>query len=163
MRWIVLMLAMMCAGSAVGQDAEPPPGSAFIPGKVKAGVIVMDFQDPAPKPKFGKAEEGNKLIAVQLVFGSGEDGKVAVNPMFAEIQCADFAVRTAAMMSAPSPELKASELKKKGDKMMGWVAFEIPTELKASECKLAYGVMEKSDWIPLSDAMAKQPPKDAPK
>ena len=163
MRWIVMVLALMCAGVAVAEEMVVPPFAAVIPGDHKAGVVVMDYQDPAPKPKFGKPEEGHKLIAVKIGIGNGEEGETPVNPMFVELQCADFAVRNAALMGAPKPELGATKLKKAEDKVVGWVAFEIPVELKAAECKLAYGVMEKSDWIPLSAAMEKQPKKDAPK
>lgn len=163
MRWIVMVLAMIFAGLAVGQDEEVPPFAALIPG-MSGGVVVMDYMDPAPKPKFGKLEAGEKLIAVQLMFATPKEVEkpIKINPMFAEIKCADMAVRQVAMASGPEPSLGSVEMKDPLDKTMGWVAFKIPEGLKAAECKLNYGLMEKSNWIPLSAAYEKQP-KAAPK
>jgi len=157
MRLMVVVLAMMVAGVAVAEEAATPPkGSAMIPG-AKAVVGVQDFSDPAPKPKFGKPKDGMKFVGVQLVFFMGEEGEVQVNPMGVDLQCADFAVRTVAFGASQEPELKSTQLKKPKDAVMGWVGFEIPVELKAEDCKVAYGFLEKSDWIPLSDAKSKQP------
>ena len=164
MRWIVMtVLAMVFAGLAVAEEQALPPFAAMVPGDVKAAVVVMDYQDPAPKPKFGGAEEGHKLVAVKIGVGNGEDGEVSVNPMFVEIQCADSAVRGTKFGSAPKPELRATQNKKASDKVVGWVAFEIPNDLKVVDCQLNYGMLDKSDWIPISAAMEKQPKKDAPK
>lgn len=162
MKWMMVCVMMLVMGVAMAEEPKPPPvGTAQIPG-AKALVAVQDFSDPAPKPKFGKPKEGMKFVGVQLVFLMGEEGDVQVNPMAVDLQCADYAVRTVAFGASQEPELKSSHLKKPKDVIMGWVGFEIPLELKAEECKVAYGFMEKSDWIPLSDAVKRQQ-KDAPK
>ena len=125
-------------------------------------MVVLDYQDPAPKPQFGEPDAGHKFVGVKIGVGNAEAGELMVSPMFVELQCADFAVRSAELMGAPKPELAATQIKTASDKVVGWVAFQIPAELKAAECKLNYGMMDKSDWIPLSAAKEKQP-KDAPK
>lgn len=164
MRLMVVVLAMVLAGVAVAQEKELPEFAAMIPG-MSGGLIVADYMDPAPKPKFGKLEAGEKLIAVQLLFATAKEVEkpVVINPMFAEIKCADMAVRNAAMVSGPEPKLSSVEMKEPKDETMGWVAFKIPEGLKAEDCKLNYGIMEKSRWIPLKAALVRNPPAEAPK
>lgn len=166
MRWIVMVLAMMVSGGALAQEQELPPFASIIPG-MSGAVVVADYMDPAPDPKFGKPKEGNKLIAVQLIFVSAEgpvNVPVHVNPMFAEIKCADMAVRNAAMVGAPDPRLSSSKITESNDRVMGWVAFEVPLALNAAECKVHYGIMsDVTKWISLAAAANKQPPAEAPK
>ncbi len=165
MRWMVLALvSAMWASVAVGQEEQLAEFLAVIP-RMSGGVAVVDFVDPAPQPEFGKPKEGNKLIAVQLVFLTFPEvtTSVKVNPMFAELKCSDMAIRNSAMGGAPDPALASAEMKEPEDRLMGWVAFEIPVDLNASECKLNYGVMDKSRWIRLAAAEKKQSPTEAPK
>lgn len=172
MRLMVVVLAMVLAGVAVAQEKELPDFAAMIPG-MSGAVVVADYMDPAPDPQFGKPKAGNKLIAVQLMLVSGDaagaDGRVSnpvkVNPMYAEIKCSDAAIRKSAMGSAPDPALTSAAITEPSDRVMGWVAFEIPAALRAAECKLNYGIMtDKTRWISLAAAASKQPPPaEAPK
>lgn len=167
MRLMVVVLAMMLVGVAVAEEQaqQLPEFAAFIPG-MSGAVIVADYVDPAPDPKFGKPKEGNKLIAVQLIFVSADgpvNVPVNVNPMFAEIKCSDMAVRNAAMASAPDPRLSSSKITESSDRVMGWVAFEVPLALNAAECKVQYGIGDKTKWISLAKAANRQPPAEAPK
>lgn len=163
---VVMMVAMMWAGSVAAQEQELPPFAAMIPN-MSGAVVVADYMDPAPDPQFGKPKAGNKLIAVQLMLVSG-DGTISqpvkVNPMYAEIKCSDAAIRKSAMGSAPDPALTSAAITEPSDRVMGWVAFEVPVAFSAAECKLNYGIMtDKTRWIALAAAASKQPVAEPPK
>ena len=78
---------------------------------------------------FSKADAGNKFVAVEIIVESGADTGVSVNPFYCKLTDGDAYSYTMSIFGK-GPSLGAQNDLPKGEKMRGWVTFEVPGTAK---------------------------------
>ena len=78
---------------------------------------------------FVNANKGMRLIAVELIVESTANKGVSVNPMYTSIRDADGYEYNGSIFGR-EPSLKSQNDLPRGEKMRGWVTFEIPEKAK---------------------------------
>lgn len=110
-------------------------------------LTVTKVEEAQAFGDFARAEAGKKLVAVEMLIESGADEGVDINPMFyAKVKDAD-GYEYSASLAGKEPTLKAQNNLPKGEKVRGWVTFEVPET--ASGLVLSYKPMTLGDAINL--------------
>jgi hypothetical protein len=87
-------------------------------------LCALQVVNPAEPGMFYKADEGKKLVAVEIVVGNITGKQISVNPLYASIVDTDgFAYSLE--LAAVDDQLITTAIDV-GEKVRGWVAFEVP-------------------------------------
>jgi hypothetical protein len=78
---------------------------------------------------FSKADAGNKFVSVEIIIESGAESGVSVNPLYCKLADGDAYSYTISFFGK-DPSLGSQNDLPKGEKMRGWVTFEVPETAK---------------------------------
>lgn len=85
---------------------------------------AVTVEDPAPPGRIYEPTEGKKLVAVEIIVGNVSGKQIGTNPMDATLIDKDgFAYRCE--LAGRDGQLELVDLDP-GEKVKGWIAFEIP-------------------------------------
>jgi hypothetical protein len=111
---------------------EPPPAESASIGKVGDTIVNGDYivtlvnvERGEVYSEWSQPDEGNILVAVEIVIESGADEGVSVNPLYCSLKDSD-GYEYSMYLFGKDPSLGAENDLPKGDKMRGWVTFEVP-------------------------------------
>ena len=109
----------------------PTPAERYLGDIVEHGGVwltALTVQDPATPGMFASIGEGNKLVAIEVVIGNSGSAPISVNSYYAELIDADgFVYQPGILVLDSDIELDTVTLFK-GEKVKGWIPFEIPQE-----------------------------------
>ena len=109
----------------------PTPAERYLGDIVEHGGVwltALTVQDPATPGMFATIGEGNKLVAIEVVIGNSGSAPISVNSYYAELIDADgFVYQPGILVLDSDIELDTVTLFK-GEKVKGWIPFEIPQE-----------------------------------
>lgn len=117
-------------------------------GRVEgAGVLAMGTGWKDHKDKFAKAEDGQKLIALQVLLMAVEED-FEPNPLYIKVQCNGGVYETEMMASPPAPKLGTTTVKK-GQSVKGWVVVQVPKDATHEACTWALDIplAGMSEWL----------------
>jgi hypothetical protein len=146
---LLVLFALACADSTAPvttiSTAAPTTEVAAAPtdapaaaklGKVGDTVTQGDYKITLANAEkntaygtFAKAEAGKMFVAIEIIVESGADTGVSVNPFYCKLTDGDaYAYNVNAFGKDPS--LSSQNDLPKGEKMRGWVTFEVPDTAK---------------------------------
>lgn len=79
-----------------------------------------------PSSTFGKAKDGNMFLAVDITIGSNKAKGVSSNGLYASLKDSQGYKYDLAIFGAKDPSLAGENDIPVGDKVRGWVTFEVP-------------------------------------
>lgn len=128
---------------------------AYLGDVVESGgysFSVVAVEDPAKPGLFYQKQEGKRLVAVQVVVGNVSGDIQTSNALDVTFLDADgFSYQ--ADLGGRDGQLALVDLQK-GERVMGWVAYQIPTDAKLG--KVRYSISSLSD-ITLQSSLADRP------
>jgi hypothetical protein len=95
-----------------------------------------------------QAKSGNTFIAVDLTIGSQKNSGVSANALYATLKDGQGFSYNTGIFGDKQPSLKGTNDIPNGDKVRGWVTFEVPKT--ASGFTLEYGQLFESEKIRVS-------------
>ncbi|OJV92358.1 MAG: hypothetical protein BGO39_30990 [Chloroflexi bacterium 54-19] len=95
-----------------------------------------------------QAKSGNTFIAVDLTIGSQKNSGVSANALYATLKDSQGYSYNTGIFGDKQPSLKGTNDIPNGDKVRGWVTFEVPKT--ASGFTLEYGQLFESEKIRVS-------------
>lgn len=89
-------------------------------------ITVVSVETAQEFGDFVKVKEGNIFVATELIVESGAAAGVSVNPLYISVKDAEGFEYTSTILGK-EPSLKSQNDLPAGEKMRGWVTFEVPT------------------------------------
>lgn len=133
--FVLILLTFACGGTVetttiitpiVSSDPTKAPTDKPI-GKIGETVIQGDYAITAQTAEVKKTDKG-KSVSVELIITSNADSGVSVNPLFVSVKDSNGYEYNAALFDAKQPTLKSQNDLPKGDKVRGWLTFEVPAD-----------------------------------
>ena len=143
----IALLALACSSSSTAETSiktavpgattavTPEPPKANI-GKVGDTITQGDYiitlasaETATSYGDYNKAGDGKKYISVEIIVESGADTGVSVNPFYCKLSDGD-AYSYTMTIGGKDPYLSSQNDLPKGEKMRGWVTFEVPEAAK---------------------------------
>lgn len=112
--------------------AEPAAETAYLGDLVEASgysLAVVAFEDPAPPGILYTAEEGEKLVAVEVIVGNVSGQRITVNALNARLLDTEGFVYLPEL-AGHDDQITLLDLEP-GQRVRGWIAFTIPEEASA--------------------------------
>lgn len=107
------------------KDAQGSVGQPLQLNGVNLTVATIQ-KNFVPDNQFERPKTGNSFIAVELIYQSTGSDKVSYNPFDWTVKDSSGAEYKTAYVSK-EPQLHSGDLTKSGDKVRGWIVFELPT------------------------------------
>jgi hypothetical protein len=101
-------------------------GETLAQGDYRLTVTKVD--SAASFGSFARADVGKKLVAVEVIIESADNDGVSVNPMYASLKDSDGYEYNDTF--GQEPALKSQNDLPRGEKVRGWLTFEVPDEAK---------------------------------
>jgi len=109
-------------------------------------LSVAKFE-PASKPSgFGIRRPGNKLVGVELIIGNTNTNRLTVNPGSAELVDTGGFVYRFSLAGQYGKQLDVGDIGK-GEKVRGWIAFEIPSDATVWAIRMPLGSPFGSEYL----------------
>jgi hypothetical protein len=139
----IALLGLACSSSATAETsiktaaldattaptAEPPKANIGKVGDtITQGDYIITMVSAETATSYGdytKAGDGKKYVAVEIIVESGADTGVSVNPFYCKLADGD-AYSYTMTIGGHDPSLSSQNDLAKGEKMRGWVTFEVP-------------------------------------
>lgn len=141
--------AAATATTAASATVEPTATSApiaYLGDVVEVGgysFSVVAVEDPATPSSFYQKQEGNRLVAVQVIFGNVDGDVESSNPYNITLLDVDgFSYQPD--VGARDGQITLASLQK-GERVKGWVAFQVPTAAVLK--KVRYALSRLSDVV----------------
>lgn len=114
---------------------EPTATTASLPKigeRIVQGDYALTVANAEKSQNYGylSAKAGNTLVAVEIIIESNAATGVSVNPIYATIKDADGYTYNADIVGGKEPSLNSQNDMPIGEKMRGWITFEIPASAK---------------------------------
>ena len=129
---------------AAGKLTEIKVG-AGVTAKVGATVDTAGYTlsvvafEPIAKPSIiYAAKPGYKLVAVEIVVGNNKDDKMSVNPLYAHLVDTRGFLWAVKLGGRDGKQMDSGDIGK-GEKVRGWVAFEIPNDAMPDAIQYGFG------------------------
>ncbi len=120
------------------RPAYAKAGTSVDVGGYTLSVVGFEL---APKPSvIYKPPPGYKLVAVEVIVGNNKDDKMSVNPLNAHLVDTRGFVWQVELGGRDGKQLDSGEIGK-GEKVRGWISFEIPTDATPDAVRMEYGNM----------------------
>ncbi|MCA1667637.1 MAG: DUF4352 domain-containing protein [Thermomicrobia bacterium] len=97
-------------------------------------VTVNEVRDPAPPTDFSKPKDGNRFVAVDVTIENTDTKPASYNALYATVKDTDGRQYDATFTDVVNPALSAGD-NSPGDKIRGWVVFEVPVGAKMATFK----------------------------
>lgn len=98
-------------------------------------LTALTVEDPTTPGMFYEAEDGKKLVAVEIILGNISGNPLSVNPLYATL------VDTEGFIYQPELAGREDQILtitlSSGEKAKGWIAFEVPENVTLSSIKYA--------------------------
>jgi hypothetical protein len=160
MKRYILVIAVLLTALACGGTPTPAPETTQVPPPTEAPteaptappmpglgetlekdgytLAALVVEDPAEPGLFYEPEEGERLVAVEIVVGVTDGEPITSNALYATLMDADgFAY--ALELVGRDGQLDTVDLAR-GEKVRGWVAFEIPEGAVPASVKYETGM-----------------------
>jgi hypothetical protein len=103
------------------------PGLGDVVEQGGYSLSATSVDDPTPAGSFVDVKPGYRLVAVEIVVGNIDGAELSVNPLSVYLIDTDGYVYAAELGGSAKGQIDLTDLKA-GDKVKGWVAFQIPDE-----------------------------------
>ncbi len=123
------------------EEPEPRPAETYLGDVVEAhGMLLaaLTVEDPTTPGMFYKATEGKKLVAVEIIVGNLSDEPLSVNPLNATLLDSEGFVYEPELAGRDG-QIATVDLSY-GEKVRGWIAFEMPEDALPASIKLAASI-----------------------
>lgn len=97
-------------------------------------VTVNEVRDPAQPTSVSKPKEGNRFVAIDVTIENTDTKPVNYNALYATMKDTEGRQYETTFTDVASPALSAGN-NSPGDKIRGWVVFEVPTDAKLATFK----------------------------
>jgi hypothetical protein len=106
----------------------PTQTIATVGDRVGQGNYIITLANVETAQAYGyfAADAGNIYLSVELIFESNSNTGVSVNPLYIKVKDSDGYEYTASMFGK-EPSLTSQNDLPQGEKLRGWITFEIPT------------------------------------
>jgi hypothetical protein len=138
-------LEMGLATPPIPPRINPLPRTRPAYAKVGATVDTAGYTlsvvafEPIAKPSIiYAAKPGYKLVAVEIVVGNNKDDKMSVNPLYAHLVDTRGFLWAVKLGGRDGKQMDSGDIGK-GEKVRGWVAFEIPTDATPDAIQYGFG------------------------
>lgn len=101
-------------------------------------LSVVGFEPIAKPSIIYTAKPGYKLVAAEIVVGNNKDDKMSVNPLYTHLVDTRGFLWAAKLGGRDGKQIDSGEIGK-GEKVRGWVAFEIPTDATPDAIQYGFG------------------------
>ncbi len=120
----------------VAATSTPKPQQFFLGDFVEQygyAIAALTVENPATPSRLYEVKPGKKLIAVEIIVGNVSGKPIGVNPLYVTLFDSEgFAHQTE--LGGRDNQIATIHLYQ-GEKVRGWVAFEVPEETKAVSIK----------------------------
>ena len=133
---MIAILVLLAAALACG-DSETQPSTKATPAPESAEYTleVVGVEDPTEENSvFYEAEEGQKLVAVEIVVSNIEGETITVNPLNATLVDDEGFTYGAELAARDGGQIEVMDIAP-GEKVRGWIPFEIPENAKPTSIK----------------------------
>ena len=125
------------AATATSAAVATTPARAKIGEKVAVQgmtVTVTEVRDPAPPTQVSKPKEGNHFVAVDMTIENTDTKPTSYNALYATVKDSEGRQYQNTFTDVVNPALSAGN-NSPGDKIRGWVVFEVPVSAKLATFK----------------------------
>jgi hypothetical protein len=97
-------------------------------------VTVNEVRDPAPPTVVSKPKDGNRFVAIDLTIENTDTKPASYNALYATVKDSEGRQYDTTFTDVADPVLSAGN-NSPGDKIRGWVVFEVPVNAKLATFK----------------------------
>lgn len=155
-----------------------PPAQQMYLGDAVVGkdvaVAAVAVEDPAAPGLLYTAEEGKRLVAVEVVICNLSDDNVSVNPLNATLVDSEGFTYQPDLGAYSGGQIPTVDLSHAGEKVRGWIAFQVPEASQLASIKYSPGLFSSAyvqasllqppaGYVPDAQALSSVPAEIAPK
>jgi hypothetical protein len=125
------------------EEPKPRPAETYLGDVVEAhGMLLaaLTVEDPTTPGMLYEATEGKKLVAVEIIVGNLSDEPLSVNPLNATLLDSEGFVYEPELGGREGGLQLTALALSYGEKVRGWIAFELPDGAIAASIKLAVSI-----------------------